>query len=64
MNKETRHLINLVLAAVATAMGVAVIVLSILNSGISSGNYTTMLAIAVAAIGLLELNNISKDKKS
>jgi len=60
MRKEIRHTINVVLAAVGMAMGVAAIVIPIINAEATTDGMVRMLAIATASLGLLALNNISK----
>jgi len=63
MSKEIKHIINLILAAIALAIGVAVVVLSILDEGVTTNEMIKMLGIAVFSLALLALNNISKTKK-
>ena len=60
MKKELKGIINLIFAAVALAMGVAVIVLSIVNKDLSVNDFVRMLGIAVASLGLFALNNLPK----
>ena len=60
MKKELKGIINLILAAVALAIGVAVIVLSIVNKDLSINDLVRMLGIAVASLGFLALNNLPK----
>jgi len=60
MNKEVKGIINLILAAIGLAMGVAVIVLSIINTEIKTVELLRLLGIAVASLGLLALNNLPK----
>jgi len=60
MKKELKGIINLILATVALAMGVAVIVLSIVNKDLSINDLVRMLGIAVASLGLFALNNLPK----
>ena len=62
MNKEVKSIIDLILAAVGLAIGVAVIVFSIIDSDVSINNQIRMLGIAVFALGLFAINNIPKDK--
>jgi len=59
MNKEIKGIIKLILAAIGLAMGVAVIVLSIINKDIKTIDLIRMLGIAAASLGLLALNNLS-----
>ena len=60
MNKEVKGIINLILAAIGLAMGVAVIVLSIVNTEINTVELLRLLGIATASLGLLALNNLPK----
>ena len=64
MSKEVKHIINLVLAAVGLAMGVAVIVLTTIDikGDVAPKDMISLLAIAVISLGILALNNISKAK--
>ena len=62
MSKKARHIISLVFAAIALAMGVAVVVLSILDEGVTTNEMIKMLGIAVFCLGILAVNNISKEK--
>ena len=62
MSKKARHIISLVFAAIALAMGVAVIVLSNLDDKITTDDKITLLGIAVFCLGILAVNNISKEK--
>ena len=57
-----KNIINLILAAVGMAMGIAVVVLGIVDPDFGIGDSVTLLGIAVAALGLLALNSI--DSKS
>jgi len=58
MKKELTGIINLILAAVALAMGVAVTVLSIISSDVSTNDLIRMLGIAVVSLGFFALNNL------
>ena len=60
MNKEVKSIINLILAAIGLAMGVAVIVLSIINTEIETVELLRLLGIAAASLGLLALNTLPK----
>jgi len=60
MNKEIKGIINLILVAIGLAMGIAVVVMSIINSDIATINLVRMLGIAAASLGLLALNNLQK----
>jgi len=61
MGKKVKQIVNLVFAAVGLAMGVAVIVMTTINANIAANDLIKMLAIAVAALGILALNNIRKE---
>jgi len=61
MGKKVKQIVNLVLAAVSLAMGVAVIVMTAINADIATDELVKLLAIAVAALGVLALNNIRKE---
>jgi len=63
MNKQVKHTINLVLAAIALAMGVAVIVLSIIDETVSTNDLIKLLGVAVIALGLLALNKEEEKNK-
>lgn len=60
MNKSVKGTINTILAAVGLAMGVAVVVLSIINTDISVIDLVRMLGIAAVSLGLFALNNLPK----
>jgi hypothetical protein len=62
MNKKVKHFINLILAAIGLAMGVAVIVLTTINADISTNDISKMLGFASASFGILALNSISKQE--
>ena len=64
MNKQTKQIINVVLAAIALAMGVAVIVLSIIKEDVAINDFITMLGIAVVALGILAINKEEDKKKT
>jgi len=64
MNKQTKQIINVVLAAVALAMGVAVVVLSIIKEDVTTNDFITMLGIAVVALGILAINKEEDKKKT
>ena len=57
MGKNVKDIINLILAAVALAMGVAVIVMSCITTDITTIDLIRMLGIAAASLGILALNN-------
>jgi len=56
------RLVNLVLAAVSLAMGVAVVVMTAINADVATNDLVKMLAIAVVALGILALNNVRKEE--
>jgi len=61
MGKQVKHIVNLALAAVSLAMGVAVIVMTAINADVAENELIKLLAIAVASLGILALNNVSKE---
>ena len=63
MNKQVKHTINVVLAAVALAMGVAVVVLSITDKNIATNDLIKMLGIAIVALAIFTLNKEEETKK-
>ena len=63
MNKEVKRIINLIFAAIALAIGVAVVVLSMLDEGVALNEMIKLLGIAVFSLGILAINNISKTKE-
>jgi len=62
MSKKVKHIISLVFAAIALAVGVAVVVLSILDEGVTTNEMIKLLGIAVFCLGILAINNVSKEK--
>ena len=65
MNKKVKHTFNVVLASVALAMGIAVVVLSMLDEYVTTRDLIIMLAIAIVALGRLTLNKEEdKNKKA
>ena len=64
MNKKVKHIINVVLASVALAMGVAVIVLPIVDDNVTTNDLVKMLGLAIVALGLLALNKEDEKDKS
>ena len=62
MGKQVKHIVNVVLAAVGLAMGVAVIVMTIINTDVSINDLFRLMAIAVVSLGILALNNIPKEE--
>jgi len=61
MGKQVKHIVNLALAAVSLAMGVAVIVMTTINAEVAVNDLIRLLAIAVVPLGILALNNIHKE---
>ena len=61
MNKKVKHSINVILAIIAFAMGVAVIYMAIFGANVETTTKINLLGIAIVALGILALN---KDKKS
>ena len=57
MGKQVKDIVNLVLAAVALAMGVAVVVMSIINADVAIIDLIRMLGFAAVSLGILALNN-------
>ena len=62
MDKKVKQIINLILAAVALAMGVAAIVLTTIKADVTTNEIVKMLAIAIVSLGLYVLSNTPKDK--
>jgi len=62
MRKEVKNIVNTVLAAVGLAMGVGAIAIPIINAEAATDGIVRMLSIAVASLGLLALNGISKSE--
>ena len=62
MGKQVKRIVNLILAAIGLAMGVAVIVMTAINTDVSTNDLVKLLAIAVASLGIFALNNIHKDE--
>ena len=60
MNKEIKNIINVILPAIALAMGVATIVLSVVDNDVSVMDLIRMLGIAVISLGLFALNKTKK----
>jgi hypothetical protein len=57
MGKQVKDIINLIFAAVALAMGVAVIVISTIKTDVTVIDLIRMLGIAAVSLGILALNN-------
>jgi len=60
MNKQVNRMVNLVLAAVSLAMGVAVVVMTTIDADVTTNGLIKLLAIAAASLGILALNNVNK----
>jgi len=60
MTKQVKHIVNLALAAVSLAMGVAVIVMTATEADVAANELIKMLAIAVTSLGVLALNSVQK----
>jgi hypothetical protein len=60
MSKEIKSIINVIMAAVALAMGVAIIVLTTINADIAIMDIIKMLAFAVVSLSIFALNNTKK----
>jgi len=58
MVKQIKHMVNLILAAIGLAMGVAVVVMTTINADITTIDLIRMLGFAAVSLGLLALNNI------
>jgi hypothetical protein len=63
MSKEIKSIINVIMAAVALAMGVAIIVLTTINADIAIMDIIKMLAFAVVSLGIFALSNTKKGEK-
>jgi len=57
MGKQVKDIINLIFAAVALAMGAAVIVISVIKTDVTVIDLVRMLGIAAVSLGILALNN-------
>ena len=57
MAKQVKNIVNLIFAAVALAMGVAVIVMSSITTDITTIDLIRMLGIAAVSLSILALNN-------
>ena len=62
MGKQVKHMINLVLAAIGLAMGVAVVAMTAINADVTTNELVRLLAIAVVSLGILALSNIHKEE--
>jgi hypothetical protein len=64
MTKKVKNTVNVVLTTVALAMGVAVIVLSMIDNDVTTNDLIKMLGIAVVALGIYTLNKEEKSDKT
>ena len=62
MSKQVKRIVNVVLAAVGLAMGVAVVVMTAINADVSTNDLIKLLAIGVASLGIFALSNIHKEE--
>jgi len=58
MSKQVKRIANLVLAAIGLAMGVAVVVMTVINADVTTNDLIKLLAIAVVSLGIFALNNV------
>ena len=63
MNKETKNIIKVIMAAIPLAMGVAVIVLTSIRADVTTNDLIRMLALGVVSLGVFALNCIKKEGK-
>ena len=63
MSKEIKNTINVILAAIPLAMGVAIIVLTSTGADVTIKDLIRMLAFGVVSLGIFALNSIKKDGK-
>ena len=62
MGKQVKHIVNVALAAISLAMGVAVVVMTTINADASTNDLIRMLAIGVVSLGILALNNVTNNQ--
>ena len=62
MGKQIKHIVNLALAAIGLAMGIAVVVMTAINADITTNELVKLLAIGVASLGIFALNNVHKEE--
>ena len=60
MGKQIKRMVNLALAAIGFAMGVAVVVTTAINTDVATNELVKLLAIGVASLGIFALGNIHK----
>ena len=56
------QIINVILPAIALAMGIGVIVLSIISEDVSTNDFIKMLGLAIVALGIFALNKNGEEK--
>jgi hypothetical protein len=61
MSGKIKHTINTILAAVGLAMGVAALVITIVDADITTNEIVKLLAVSSVSYGIFALNNISKE---
>jgi hypothetical protein len=61
MSGKIKQTINTIFAAVGLAMGVAVLVLTIVDADITTNEIVRLLAISAVSFGLFALNNLPKE---
>jgi len=62
MGKQVKHIVNLALAAIGMAMGVAVVVMTAINADVSTNDLIKLMAIGLASLGVFALSNIHKEE--
>jgi peroxiredoxin family protein len=63
MIKRIKNIINLILASIPLAMGIAVIVFTTIDANVEINHLIRLLGIAAFSLGLLALNNMPKEEK-
>jgi hypothetical protein len=63
MSKQVEHIVNVVLAAIGLAMGVAVTVMTIISADVSINDLVRLLAIGVVSLGIFTLSTVHKKKQ-
>jgi hypothetical protein len=62
MSKKVEHIVNVVLAAVGLAMGVAVVVMTTISADVSTNDLIRLLAIGIVPLGIIALRNNQKEE--
>jgi alkylhydroperoxidase/carboxymuconolactone decarboxylase family protein YurZ len=62
MGKQVKRIVNLALAAIGLAMGIAVVVMIAINAEVTTDELVRLLAIGVASLGIFALSNIHKQE--